>query len=510
MNYAERCKQQNIKLELSWYRARDYWCKKVGGTPYYFKHPITLEGYRTALHEWILLKAQISGERPNAPLWQHHRDLFLLVQRYWEQFGLPTQESKLARQVDEFLEWIQEGLNQPELPPQMPIGEFSSGKKRPEFLAEFVQGFTSLGISAQCQLPDKWRERLDRLTEKKHVKEPQTIGHWLDKYVDRVEKRGGKYIRETTADDRDFKLRHFKKHRDMQAHVTSIDGTFVEEYHAALEDAKTQPTKHGGRTVRDLSRSSKEGYWKAFCMFVRWASAQQTCELSLPAYLDSNERSFREPKGTGRTRQAKKSMLWSVEEFKAALGELPSPYDCFVLLMLNCGFRHVDLSELRHVDLQLGESRIVIQRNKLNQQETAPVVSYKLWDKTLTAIKATMSSDPEFVFTNEVGGQVENSIKVWWKRHKAKYGGKRLDYLRKTGSTMIAKIDPNLDELYLGESLKTTTRIHYSFNDGEPCQAFDDALQAVGAQFGLAEQPAKAVILTPEMIKTLQAAGFAV
>jgi hypothetical protein len=67
-----------------------------------------------------------------------------------------------------------------------------------------------------------------------------------------------------------------------------------------------------------------------------------------------------------------------------------------------------------------------------------------------------------------------------------------------------------LDELYLGECLSTTARIHYSFNDGEPGEALDNGLQSLGTQFGFAEQPAKAVTLTPEMIQALQKAGFAV
>lgn len=501
MNYAERMKQQNVKLELSWYKARNCWSKKLGPKAHYLYHPITQDGYQAALHEWILLKAQIDGERPDADLWHHHRDLFLQVQRYWQQFGLSSSESKLAKQVDEFLEWIESGLNQPVLLKQMPIGSFCGSRLRTEFHSEFVGDFTLLGLNVNYSLPEKWQDRIGRLSTKRHVKEPQIIEYWLDKYIDRVQKRGGKYIREKTADDRDYKLRHFRKYADLQAHVENIDEPFVDAYHDALDAAKTKIGK-------ELSRDSKEGYWKAFSMFVRWASAQATCEMKLPANLESKERGFRDPKGTGRTRQAKKAMLWSVEEFKTATAALPPPYNCFAFLMMNCGFRHVDISELRHEDLHLNHGRIVIQRNKLNQQDTAPVISYKLWKATIDAIEKSKSEHPEFVFVNETGGQVENSIKVWWKRNKSTYGGKRLDYLRKTGSTMIAKIDPNLDEVYLGESLKTTTRIHYSFNDGEPCEALDKGLDQLGAEFGLAEQPNKAVTLTADMIKALQVAGF--
>jgi len=502
MNFAQRSKAQNVKLELSWYPQRTCWRKKFKGRAYYFQQPITQDGYLTALHEWVLLKARLDGDRPHADLWQHHRELFLQVQRYWQQFGLPTEESKTARQVDEFLVWIEDWLEQPVLPSPMPVFAFCNSKKRKDFYAEFVgDSFTLFGTNVQYCLPAKWEDRLDRLTAKRHVKEPQTIGYWLDKYIERVRKRGGKFIRKRTASDRDFKLRHFKKYADMSAHVTSVDEPFVEAYHGILDTAQR-------KNAKELSRDSKEGYFKAFRMFVRWAASQSSCEMKLPANLDNREQSFREAKGTGRIRQTKKSMLWTAEEFKTAIAILPSPYDCFALLMMNCGFRHVDISELRHDDLQLDAGRIVIQRNKLNQQHTAPVVSYKLWEPTITAIRRAMSDHQEYVFTNDRGLQVENSIKVWWKRHKHKYGGKRLDYIRKTGSTLIAQFDRNLDELYLGESLGTTARIHYSFNDGEPCEALDKGLAALGSRFGLSEGPAKSVMLTDEMVEALQAAGI--
>jgi integrase len=245
-------------------------------------------------------------------------------------------------------------------------------------------------------------------------------------------------------------------------------------------------------------------------MFVRWCSQVRDCDLTAPANLDSREFGFREPDGTGRRRQQKKAMLWSVLEFNTAISVLPAPYPAFLMLMLNCGFRHVDLSELRKSDIDLKKGRLTIQRNKLNQQDTAPVVSYPLWKKTIELVSASMSADPVFVFTNERGNQVELSIKLWWKRYAEKHGFgiKRLDYIRKTGSTTIARIDTRLDTMYLGETLDTTAKIHYSFNDGEPCQALDDAIGEMGAQFGFCESPVRRVALTPEVLAKLSAAGI--
>ncbi|MEZ5943216.1 MAG: tyrosine-type recombinase/integrase [Planctomycetaceae bacterium] len=195
---------------------------------------------------------------------------------------------------------------------------------------------------------------------------------------------------------------------------------------------------------------------------------------------------------------------------KAALDNLPEAYPCYVMLMLNCGFRHVDVSELQWSDLRLSEERLVIQRNKLNQQDTAPVVSYPLWDTTIELIERHKSDHEKFVFTNHAGNQVEDSIKTWWGRNRDKYGlgEKRLDYVRKTGSTFVERRERLLDEIYLGESLSTTAKIHYSFNDGEPCKELDKAIAHLGAEFGFCEPPTKTIELTPELMEKLAAAGI--
>ena len=205
----------------------------------------------------------------------------------------------------------------------------------------------------------------------------------------------------------------------------------------------------------------------------------------------------------------KKEKLWSPEDFLKTLAELPDPYPCYLMLMMNCGFRHVDLAELRKVDLRNKEKRIVIQRHKLNQQETAPVISYKLWDKTHALLKKAISTDPVYVFRNSRGGSVEDSIKSWWKDrpdHVAK--GKTLDFIRKTGSTIVAKYDFHLDVMYLGECLTDTAKKHYSFIDGEPCPALDEAIQHLGSVFGFAQKTVRKVKLTPPVIEALTKAGI--
>lgn len=498
--WAQRQIESGVKLELTPYPARNCW-KKYLGKVRYLKHPLSKVGYEAALLEWAQIRASLDNERPNADIFQHHTKVFKSVKTYFEQFGVPQSERKLAQQVDYLLDWIDECLLMPQIP--VPIELVRIVATQPELFAELHSSVSTLS-TIKFELPDKWLDRIERLSEKIYVKEPQNIGHWVEKYLERVDRRKGKFITKKSADDRRFKLKHFIEHRDMHDHIATIDDTYLEQYHHDLDEYVSP------QTGKEIGRHTKIDYFAVFRMFVRWASKNSNCELIPPANLDSKEFGFREPKGTGRRRQEKKFQLWTPEEFTDAVNKLPCPYNCYVVLMLNCGFRHVDLSELRWEDWHQDKNRIVIQRNKLNQQDSAPVVSYKLWDHTIQVLEQAKSRHPEFIFVNSRGGQVEGSIKIWWKRNKKKYGGKRLDYIRKTGSTEIANHDRTLDELYLGEALSTTARIHYSFTDGEPCEALDGGLAHLGAKFGFCDLPAKTITLTPELLKKLTAAGIEV
>jgi integrase len=507
MTWAERQIASGIKLELTPFLPRRCW-KKYMGKVFYLKHPLTKRGYEAALLEWAQIKARLDRERPHAAVYQHHRQLFEKAQKWYQHFGVPISERKVAKQVGEYIEWINELLTQPTLPKPIMLLAFSH--ERPEFFNDFITGekdvheARSMPDTAEFRLPYRWQQRIDQLEEKALTKVPQTLEYWLDTYLSRVERRKETFIVKRTADDRAYKLQHFRETIPLGQHVTVVNDKFLEDYHHLLEAACNRTTG------KPLSKKSKQEYFKAVRMFIRWCGTNSDCEMMAPGNLGSREFKFREPKGTGRKREQKKEMLWTPDEFQKAISDLPSPYPCYLLLMLNCGFRHTDISNLTQFDLRLNQQRIVIQRQKLNQEETAPVISYRLWDKTAELLKEKVNDHEEFIFANSTGGQVESSIKTWWKRNRAEYGlaDKRLDYLRKTGSTIICKMDRNLDSFYLGECLNDTAKINYSFTDGEPCESLDNAIQNLGSQFGFCDPPKQRVELTPEMVQVLQKAGL--
>lgn len=505
MNYFEQAKVKGIRLELSPHDGR-CWRKFHGGKRHYFSHPLTKEGYAAAIEEWYLLKAKLSTERPHAKTYIHNRETFAQVLDYFNAFGTPVAEREIHASAKGYLDFVESALLEPKLGPRISgLGVFL--KENPLFAAEFVPGkYTALGTE-HYELPDKWKDRIARMKPGKADKVPQTIGHWLDVYLASVERRVGRTIVEPTFTNRRHKLAHFKGWADLQAHISTIDDKYIDRYHAAVDG----PDEVAAVSVPQLEKASKEGYFASFRMFVRWCGRASDCDLTPPANLDSREFAFREPKGTGRKRMKKKKLLWTKDEFSQALA-LPLPYRCYLLLMLNCGFRHVDLADLRHDDVDFDAARIIYQRKKLNQSATTPVICYPLWPSTVEAMRQCQSDDEEYFFRNAVGESVENAIKLWWRRYAQKHGlgGKRLDFLRKTGSTSVARFDRGLDEFYLGEALDRTAKQAYSFNDGEPCDKLDKAIQNLGWEFGQAEQPTVTVELTPELIQALKKLGHTV
>ncbi len=511
MNWYKQQKKSSKKLELSWWQPKGRngrWRGEKNGKRKVFNYPNTKVGYEAALQDWYLYLRQLDGDREHAKEYKYHRTELNKCLNWYNDYGVPDDEEAAYQQLIQFLARLDEAEKQPELVfiDTLIQGSKTINGKRDRSENAFIMAFwgkKDFG-SANWELPLRWQDRIALLKNVAPKKLPQTIDYWFEAYLNRVEKRGGKFIKERSAKDRRLKLTHFKDFANLKDHITTIDEAYLEDYHSTLDEFVSP------KTNQTVSRTTKVDYFSVFRMFVRWSSQQRLCELEPPANLDSKEFTFREPKGTGRVRQEKKKMLWSVEEFTDGIEELPAPYPCFLMLMLNCAFRHIDISELRWSDLHLNEERIIIQRNKLNQQASAPVVSYKLWDKTVQLIEETKSDDAEFVFTNSTGGQVEGSIKTWWGRKRENYNlkGKTLEYIRKTGSTIICQIDRQLDEVYLGETLSSTAKIHYSFTDGEPCQDLDDGIAKLGHQFGYCEPPSLKMEVTPEMMKVLEDAGL--
>jgi integrase len=506
MNWAERQKERGVRLELTPHDDR-CWKKFRGGKTHYLMHPLTKGGYEAAVLEWSKLVAKLDSERPNAKQFHHHQEIFGLVQNWYDHFGVPDNESKVPKQVAQFLEWLDEQLEEPELPEAIPFMAFLPS--RPEFRQEFVaKAYTLFGREGYT-LGTKWRERIRQLDESpSNAKQPQTIEHWVGKYIQRLKSRGRSAIKIGTAKDQIQKLGKFRELSDTSKHVTTITDEVVDKYAEDLD-------------ALDWEKPSKQSYFNSFRMFVRWICRQKNCDLykQEPGNLNSKESRFRERHGTGRKRLKKRGLLWTPDEFKIVLKNVPQPYRAYLVLMLNAGFRSTDLNALRKDDVHFKIGRITIQREKMNQNEASPVISYPLWPITVELIKEAMSDDPVFMFAGRNGNRLivqkfvgddprsHDNLSRYWGNNREGFGlaEKRLDFIRKTGSTEIERINKGVETLYLGETLSTVQSIHYNFRDGEPCADLDSAIHELGVIFGMVKDTQKRkVALSSSLVHSLE------
>ena len=533
--WSERQKKHGVKLVLGWFKPRNCWKKYRNGVTRYFQHPNSKAGYEAALLEFQSWCRQQDGLQPWVPEYRHHRSLLQQSMDWWERFGVPEDEDGHHDEVARLLERIEVALEDPDnlkpLPLLLPTVEVSDAdtkalsateRNRMQFLEEFtgrtlwqidgreVWGYLEGSFAEYCeltiaekmkergfgrlgyQLPEKWKERLRQLQQLGDAskKRPQTVAYWIARYTDfKADQARGNELGPTTLRDRKQKLRVFETWIKPGTHVSTINESTVRDYY-----------RHQLRQTYE--KITKGGYFSAFRMWMKWAWRQEECELeNLPRNLDDRELRFSSHiDKTGRKR-TRTEQLWTPDEVTKML-TLPEPWPCWLVLMLNCGFTQADLNQLRHDELRMNEGRIVRQRTKTRRCPDPPIVSYRLWDKSIELLQLQISDHPDFVLQTTRGTRLiksevddegnvkghDNVSRHWQSvRKKSGLAGKQLKILRKTGSTTIRR-NPEyctMDALYLGESWKNIPDRHYNAHDGEPYPPLDEAIQWLGEEFKL-------------------------
>lgn len=497
-NWADRQKAAGVKLELSAYPARSCWKKYHKGKTKYFNHPITKEGYEAALLEWLQYKSQVDQDRPNAGLYNHYKALFEQVQGWYDMHGAAAvSEQKTAKQVSHFLFWIEEQLAEPILPSIVPFMTFSNGTKRAEFWDEFIDDGTAYTAFGQLHydLPAKWQDRLTiGAVSTKTL--PQSVGYWLDDYLRfKGNQALANQINKKTLQDCREKTKKFRDWIGEQALIADITSETVKDYYTFL---------------LQQSFRNQRGYFNAFKTFVKYAWRQDQCRLeNLPKNLD--DRNAFKFKGLSKMQQAKskRENLWTKADFKTVLESFPQRYQCWIMLMLNCGFTQTDLNELKKEEIDLKAGRIVRVRTKGEFYDDPPIVNYKLWNKTLELLKLEMSkhdhpelallatrgariinetlvTDPE---TGEVETKRSDNVSRNWQKVRAEYGlpARQLKFIRKTGSSCLNENIKymRLSQLYLGQTHQTVADKHYNAYDGAIYKPLDEAIAFIGKQFGI-------------------------
>jgi integrase len=171
-----------------------------------------------------------------------------------------------------------------------------------------------------------------------------------------------------------------------------------------------------------------------------------------------------------------------------------------VLLMLNCGYRGMDIATLKESEIQDG--RIIRKRHKTKDLKDTPTVNYKLWEETLRLldrwrtgkdIALVTKSGGRWVYGDLIEGEdgsdktkQTDSIATNFKRIVREGLGIDRPYslLRKTAAS---KLDNHPEfgryaEHYLGEKPDSVAKRHYI----TPSQdRFDAGLVWLGEQFGI-------------------------
>jgi integrase len=168
-----------------------------------------------------------------------------------------------------------------------------------------------------------------------------------------------------------------------------------------------------------------------------------------------------------------------------------------ILLMLNCGYRGMDIATLREDEIVKG--RIIRKRHKTKDLKDTPTVEYKLWTETRRLldhwhtgkeIALQTRSGKRWVYSDlQADGSVKQTDNIATNYNRIVRKGLAVDFpyslLRKTAAS---KLDEHPEfgryaEHFLGEKPSSVAKRHYITPSQEQ---FDRAIDWLGQQFGVA------------------------
>jgi integrase len=284
----------------------------------------------------------------------------------------------------------------------------------------------------------------------------------------------------------------------------TLVGHFVEFLGAGLDVATLDGAKWDSYIRHVLSRLKPAGPWgpdrarnavTAARELVRWCYEQGLLE-ELPRNL---QRRFRVKDTTGERARRRKEATWTAEEFKGVLSQATGRMRLFLLLMANCGFTQIDISDLKDSEVDWGLGKITRRRSKTGHLDQVPEVTYTLWPSTLALLREYRSGGPVVLvpeqgaryvaaWVDEAGVKHETDTIRGPLRYLQKQIGfmKPLKGLRKMGPTLLAT-HPEYSQYgqhFLGHATDNTADSHYVTPSQE---RFEAALLWLGRQLGQVE-----------------------
>jgi integrase len=185
----------------------------------------------------------------------------------------------------------------------------------------------------------------------------------------------------------------------------------------------------------------------------------------------------------------------TIAQIKSLLKTADERLRLYFLLMLNCGAYQSDIGELRRDQYENGH--LTRKRTKMEECESVPTVTYRLWKTTDQLLRKHMETSGEWLLLNSNGEQlwrswigddgkakVVDNIASKYKRLVKDADRPTLKQLRKTSSNLLFnnKQFKNLHTLFLGHSPRTVAEINYVDPDDD---TLDEAIEWLGEQYGI-------------------------
>jgi integrase len=287
----------------------------------------------------------------------------------------------------------------------------------------------------------------------------------------------------------EISAQHFDKNRiclnRFVAHV-GRDTLFDEIGETDLEDFKdyvlSQPVS--ASSERPISRETAKGHLSIVKTMYKWSHKMRLIEL-LPRNLDDLT------KISTNGNSEPKVLTFTLKELGILWKKGVPRHRCFLAMALNCGFGQQDISDLRMDEVDWKNGYIERDRSK-----TKVRAKHKLWAVTLELMKEHRhagSSGNDRVFLTQIRQKEKNTgeapkhkplvrnvirngkltksdcIKNLFWRLRRKTGindGRGFYCLRKTGASLIERIDPQATEMYLSHSEKGMKK-NYAHRDWE-------------------------------------------
>ena len=414
---------------MAWEPTRRRWWKQYLNTRYVVScrqldASETKEGsYQAANAWWLAKKAEVDGKKPPHPL----ADLIEGRARRLDWARSHGRED-LAQAVQEEIARIEADT----------AGEVY-GRKRPLDVPEMIV------VTMQDAV---WTDRLSR--HKEESSDPdRSVRHqvalWLEELKGRVDAGqfgAGEYQGQT------YYSRHFVAHFGEETRIDAIDEELWAGFHR-FPDRRDEPGSLD-RRLRQEAPPVRPDLHRA------------------PGLAEEDRRAENlQDKRMRFTIPIREVEVFSPDETKALMEKARDQVLVLILLALNCGMTQVDISDLRHDELDWDSGRLRRKRSKTSHHKQVPEVEYQLWPETFELLKRLRSSDPDRVLVTKSGRpwvdrktRNTDSVRTEFDKLEARLPFK---HLRKTSATTLGG-HPEFRayaQYFLGHAPDTVADTHY-------------------------------------------------